>query len=313
MTTTLTPLAGLIAAIVAFLGAGSLASWLLHARTGSPARARLARNLSKRVRAWWLMAAILGLAFVAGKAGIVLLCALLSILALREFLALTGARPADHGGLALLSYGLVPLQYALIWFDRAGIAVILLPVYGFLALPVLTALKGDVTDFFGRTAKIQFAAMLCVYALSYLAAPVMLDIGPMADRLGLIAWAAFTVQMSDVLQYVCGKLIGRHPVAPALSPAKTWEGLVGGVALTVLLAILLHGLTPFGLWRAGLIALTLTLAGFLGGLVMSAIKRDRGLKDWGRSLPGHGGLLDRLDSLLFSAPLLYHITNFWWG
>jgi len=121
------------------------------------------------------------------------------------------------------------------------------------------------------------------------------------------------VQSSDVLQYVWGKLAGRRPVAPQVSPSKTWEGLVGGVACATALGGALYWLTPFTPWEAAAMALVVNLMGFFGGLVMSAIKRDRGVKDWGSLIEGHGGMLDRLDSVAFAAPVFFHLTRYGWA
>jgi phosphatidate cytidylyltransferase len=128
----------------------------------------------------------------------------------------------------------------------------------------------------------------------------------------LIAFLILVVQSSDVLQYVWGKLLGRRKIAPELSPSKTVEGFVGGVGSATLLGALLWWVTPFAPWQAGAMALLITLMGFFGGLVMSAIKRDRGVKDWGWMIEGHGGVLDRLDSVIFAAPVFFHVTRYFW-
>ena len=120
------------------------------------------------------------------------------------------------------------------------------------------------------------------------------------------------VQGSDVLQYVWGKLLGKHQVAPELSPSKTWEGLIGGVASATALGAALSWATPFNPWQAALLAFAICMMGFFGGLVMSAIKRDRGVKDWGTMIEGHGGMLDRLDSVVFAAPIYFHALRYWW-
>ena len=132
-------------------------------------------------------------------------------------------------------------------------------------------------------------------------------------RLPLLFFFVLTAQLSDVLQYTWGKLLGRHPVAPKLSPSKTWEGLIGGVASATLIGTALWWITPFTPLQAALMSLMITLAGFFGGLVMSAIKRDRGVKDWGHMIAGHGGFIDRLDSVVFSAPIFFHLTRYFWS
>ena len=128
----------------------------------------------------------------------------------------------------------------------------------------------------------------------------------------ILIFLILVVQSSDVLQYVWGKLLGRRKIAPGLSPSKTVEGFVGGVLSASGLGAALWWITPFEPGQAFLVALAITLMGFLGGLVMSAIKRDRGVKDWGSLIEGHGGMLDRLDSVCFSAPVFFHITRYWW-
>ena len=128
----------------------------------------------------------------------------------------------------------------------------------------------------------------------------------------LIAFLVLVVQSSDVFQYIWGKLIGERKVAPDVSPSKTVGGLVGGVASATLLGTALWWITPFTVVEAALMAFLITVMGFFGGLVMSAIKRDRGVKDWGDLIEGHGGMLDRLDSVVFAAPVFFHVTRYWW-
>lgn len=156
--------------------------------------------------------------------------------------------------------------------------------------------------------------MIALYCISSVPALLTLDIpGCEGRNLLLIAWLILVVQISDVLQYVCGKLFGTRKIAPHLSPSKTLEGFLGGVALASLIGALLYWITPFAFWQAALFALLVNLLGFAGGLVMSAIKRDRGVKDWGHMIEGHGGMLDRLDSVCFAAPVFFHFVRYWWA
>src|SRR5699024_3743592 len=110
----------------------------------------------------------------------------------------------------------------------------------------------------------------------------------------LLLFLVIVVQGSDVLQYIWGKLFGRHPIAPSVSPNKTWEGFIGGVLTATVLGSGLAWLTPFAPWQAGVMAFISCVLGFAGGLVMSSIKRDRDIKDFGALIPGHGGVMDRL-------------------
>jgi phosphatidate cytidylyltransferase len=164
-----------------------------------------------------------------------------------------------------------------------------------------------------RTATLQWGLMICVYCISHVPALLTLDIPGYEGRNAfLLVFLILIVQSSDVLQYVWGKLFGKTKIAPEVSPSKTVAGFVGGVACTTVLGAALWWITPFTLPQAALISFALALMGFLGGLVMSAIKRDRGVKDWGTMIEGHGGMLDRLDSVCFSAPIFFHIVRYWW-
>ena len=268
-------------------------------------------NLNDRINAWWVMVAVVGLAFAFGKAGVIVLFALLSLLALREFVTLTYTRRSDHLALALAFYVALPVQYLLIWIEWYGLYSIFIPVYGFLLLPIVAALRADTTRFLDRIATVQWALMLAVFCLSHVPALVTLQIPGFGGReILLIAFLVIVVQSSDVLQYVWGKLFGKRKVAPSLSPSKTWEGLVGGVLSSTALGTALFWITPFSPLQAAAIAFAINVMGFFGGLVMSAIKRDHGVKDWGHLIAGHGGVLDRLDSVLFSAPVFFHIVRY---
>lgn len=270
-------------------------------------------NLVSRINAWWVMVAVLGVAFLAGERTVIVLFALLSALALREFYALLPTRSSDHLPMTVALWVGLPAQYLLIGIHWYGLFAIFIPVYAFLTMPILATGRGDTRRFLARTSEIQWGLMICVYCVSHVPALLTLAIpGYEGRNLLLIAFLVIVVQGSDVLQYIWGKLAGRHKVAPRLSPSKTVEGLVGGVASATLLGAALHGITPFAPWQAAAMAALVCLMGFLGGLVMSAIKRDLGVKDWGTLIQGHGGLLDRLDSVIFAAPIYFHVVRYVW-
>jgi phosphatidate cytidylyltransferase len=300
----------LFGGITAILVAASLIGFLLALRL---AENPVVGNLNARIKAWWVMVALIGLAFALGKAAIIVLFALASFAALREFLTLTRTHRGDHLALAAAFFVVLPLQYYLISIEWYGLYSILIPVYIFLLLPIVAALRGDSANFMRRIAEVQWGLMISVYCVSHVPALTTLPIPGFADRsLLLIAFLIIVVQSSDVLQYVWGKLLGRHQIAPSLSPSKTVEGFVGGVASATLLGAALWWITPFSPWQAAIMALVINVMGFCGGLVMSAIKRDRGVKDWGQMIEGHGGMLDRLDSVIFAAPIFFHLTRYWW-
>ena len=299
----------LMVGLLGVLGAASIAAGLLSWRAGAQPGATLV-NLTARIKAWWVMVAVLFAALLLGKDGVIVLFAFVSFAALREYVTLTHSSRSDHWVLLGMFALVLPGQYFLVWWEWYGLYTIFIPVYCFLVMPALTALRGDTERFLERVSKQQWGLMLAVYCISHVPALTTLDIpGFDGKQMLLIAFLIITVQGSDVLQYVFGKLFGKHRITP-VSPSKTWEGLVGGVASASLLGAGLWWLTPFAPVEALLLAALSCLMGFLGGLVASAIKRDQGIKDWGHMIEGHGGMLDRADSLIFAAPVFFHIVRF---
>ena len=268
-------------------------------------------NLNARIDSWWVMVGVVSVAILSGRTGAVVLFGFISFLALREFITLTPTSRGDHHALFYAFFVAIPFQYYLIAINWYGLFSILIPVYAFLFLPTRCVLSGDVEHFLGRIAEIQWGLMVCVYCVSHAPALLILDIpGFEGQNAKLLLYLLFVVQMSDVLQYVCGKLLGRWRIAPNVSPNKTVEGFLGGVASATLLGTALWPMTPFRPWQAAAMSAIVTLMGFAGGLTMSAIKRDRGVKDFGGTIGGHGGILDRIDSVCFAAPIFFHLTRY---
>jgi len=304
----------LFAGIGAVLLLASIVGWALKTGMAKGQPNPTIDNLNARIKAWWVMVLVIGLSFMFGKPGVILLFAFISFFALREFMTLTYTRGADYLALAAAFFVVLPAQYILVYFGWYGFYSIFIPVYVFLILPILEVVTGDTKRFLERMSKIQWGLIICVYCISHVPALLALDIpGYEGRNLLLIAFLVIVVQSSDVLQYVWGKLFGKHKVAPDVSPSKTVEGLVGGVLSATALGAALFWITPFNPWQAALMALAINVMGFFGGLVMSAIKRDRGVKDWGHMIEGHGGMLDRLDSVVFAAPIFFHLTRYWWN
>ncbi|RUX42843.1 phosphatidate cytidylyltransferase, partial [Mesorhizobium sp. M7A.F.Ca.CA.002.09.1.1] len=248
-----------------------------------------------------------------GRYGMTILFALISFAALREFVTLTHTRRSDHWVLLGMFGIIIPFQYWLVWTAWYGLFVIFIPVYCFLLMPAITALHGDTERFLERIAAQQWAVMISVYCVSHVPALLTLDVPGFEGRtLLLIAFLIIVVQGSDVLQYIFGKLFGKHRFSPNVSPSKTWEGLIGGLVSASLLGALLSFVTPFSALQAAGVAFVACSMGFLGGLVASAIKRDQGVKDWGHLIEGHGGMMDRTDSLVFAAPVFFHIVRYFW-
>jgi phosphatidate cytidylyltransferase len=307
-------LLAVLAGVVGLLAVASVIGAILSARVQSDAKRAVIDNLNARTKAWWTMAIVFAIAFAFGWAGMVTLFAFASFFALREFVTLTPTRPGDYWPLLLSFFVLLPAQYLLIGFDRYGMFAIFIPVYAFLLLPTVAVLAGDTHDFLARCAKIQWGVMICLYCLSYAPALLLLEIpGYAGSEALLIVYLLLIVQLSDVLQYVFGKLFGRTKLAPRVSPSKTVEGLVGGGLSATAIGGALYPLTPFTWTQSTMMAFVIVAMGFLGGLTLSAVKRSLGAKDWGVMIEGHGGMLDRLDSVTFAAPVFFHLTRFYFS
>lgn len=306
----------LIGGVAALLLIASVIGWLLNQRllarqNPSEKSQKVINNLISRVNAWWVMVGILVVAFLAGKLGTIILFGFISYFALREFMTLTPTRTGDHRTLSLAFFLLIPLHYYLIYIEWYGLFSTLIPVYAFLLMPSISVLAQDTEHFLERAAKIQWGVMIAVYCISHAPALLLLPIINFeGQNLLLLFYFLLIVQLSDVLQYVFGNLFGKTKVAPAVSPNKTLEGLVGGGLVTILIGAALWWITPFTPLQSAGMAAVIVIMGFLGGLVMSAIKRSLGAKDWGSMIEGHGGMLDRMDSVSFAAPIFFHLVRY---
>lgn len=298
-------------ALVVLLAIASLIGAILVRRPADEKQAASRANLVARVNAWWVMVGILAVAFLTGPTTTLVLFALASFFALREFITLTPSSPGDRLPLSLAFFLVLPLQFVLIGIGWYGLFVIFIPVWAFLLLPSLAALRSDVEDFLSRSAKQQWGLMVTVYCLSHAPALLMLEIPGHAGRSALLLfYLLLVVQMSDVMQYVFGKLFGRTKIAPVVSPSKTVEGFIGGGLAATAIGGAMWWITPFTPLQSAGISAVIVMMGFLGGLTLSAVKRSLGAKDWGVMIEGHGGMLDRTDSICFAAPVFFHIVRF---
>lgn len=266
-----------------------------------------------RVNSWWAMVVLFALALLLGRTGVLLLFAFAAFAALREFLTFTAKSQADHLALAMAFFVVLPLQFVFIGLGWTALFSVFIPVYAVLLLPMVSVLRGDTDRFLIRVAETQWGLMICVYCASHVPALMTLDIEGYEDRsVLLIAFLILVVQLGDLLDFYFGRKFGRHKIAPKLSP-KTWEGMILGVASAALIGAAFAWLTPFGIIGAALMAALASMTGMMGSLVLTAIKRDKGVRDWSHLIPGQGGFLDQLDSALFAAPIFYHMAHLFWA
>lgn len=296
---------------IALLVILTMASSLVAALSRVPKLANqpdLCADLKCRTKSWWGMIGIFLLASLFGRHGSIILFSFVSFQALREFVTVMSTHRFDHRTLFWSFFVLLPIHYLLIFFDQYGIWTIFLPVYGFLFLSIRNILAKSSDDFLARTARSHWALMICVYTLSH--APALLTLSDPATGTKLLFYLVIICQSNDVFQYLWGKSLGKRAIAPNISPKKTVEGTLGGILTTAALGAGLFWFTPFLWWQSGLIALLIAVCGFFGDLTLSAIKRDYKTKDYGSLIPGHGGVLDRVDSLAFAAPVFFHVTRY---
>ena len=308
--------AWLIAAVMISLIIGSLVGKLLERSSEERLNSAVVRSFNQRIRSWWLMCAILIAGLVIGPTGTVVLFGMIAFWALREFITMTPTRRGDHRALFWVLVIFTPLQFFLVGLnDERQMFKVLLPLIAALFVPMRIALANDEKRFLERSAKILIGILICVYALSFAPAILYLKIVDSTGQLwnankGLLFFFVLITQLNDVMHFGWGKLIGRNLIADRINTSRTSEGVIAAAASSALLGALFCWVTPFLFWQAALIAVVISLTGFAGGLTMSAIKRDRGVKDFGTLLQGHAGILDRIDSLCFAAPVFYLLTEY---
>ena len=267
-------------------------------------------ELKMRTRSWWLMATIFVLATIVHPVITFISLGLLSFFALRELSSISkNVREADRRVL-IWCFLSIPVQYYFAYIGHYGLFLTFIPVFMYLWIPFMLAINGETEDISRSMSVLPTQLMLTVFGVSHLAFLVSLpdiegfDIGGRA----LLLFIVFITEMNDNFQFTWGKLLGRYKIIPKVSPNKTWEGLIGGVITTMIVGYLLRFLTPFSEIEILIVCLVVAITGFIGDVVVSAIKRDIGIKDTGRAIPGHGGILDRIDSLALTGPVFFHIV-----
>lgn len=273
------------------------------------------KEVEQRVKSWWIMATIFVVAISISRNISFIFFALISFLALKEYFSIIPTRRADRR-ILFWAYLAIPFQYYWIATEWYGMFIIFIPVYMFLYLPMRMVLIGDTKDFLRAAGTLHWGMMMMVFSLSHLAYLLVLDLksGASAGGPGLVLYLVILTQLNDVAQFLWGKALGKRKIVPKVSPNKTWAGFLGGLTTTILMAgALAPLLTPMN-WQIGfLLGALIGMAGFIGDVTVSALKRDLDIKDSGQLIPGHGGILDRVDSLTYTAPLFFHVTRYFYG
>lgn len=322
----------LLAVSLAALGIFTIIGVILSRREKMGVESAVVRRFNQNLKVWWMMAVIFAFGFLLQRIGIVLLFGFVSFWALREFITMTPTRRADHRSLFWVFFVFTPLQYILIWLgsdppeilggpdvDYYNFYSIMIPVYASLFIPARAAIAGDYKRFLERSAKIQFGLLICVYSLSY--APAILDLqlvrtdGTMWDgsSTSVLVFFLLIAQLASVFERIWAKIAGRTVIADKINASRTWEGLLGSMVTTGIVAASLYWATPLMPWEAGCLGAVISVMAGAGTMTMSAIKRDRGVTDTGTLVQGHAGVLDQIDNICFAAPIFYHLTRFFWS
>jgi phosphatidate cytidylyltransferase len=307
---------------VLVFGLLALASLAVFARSfrkehSEPAAHEAMQDARGLLRVSWIMCTVFWLAWIAGDTAATLLFALVSFLALREFVTLSPTRRGDHRSLVLAFFAVLPIQFALVIHQRFDLVSVFIPVYVFLAVPVVSVLSGDTQRFLERNAKLQWGIMVCIYGMSHVPALLLLKFPNYSGKSAfLVFFLVFVVQTCMLLQHLASRRFKRPASAPEVSKSFNWTNWAMAVGTASFLGGLLAGLTPFKPAQALVMAFIACVAGSMGHLVMKALKRDRGVTHWGsegKSVTGASGLLDRVDALCFAAPVFFHSVRWYFG
>lgn len=281
------------------------------------ARMQEAKRFWGLIKTSWMMATVFWIGWALGDTMATVLFAIVGFFALREFITLSPTRRGDHRSLVLAFFVVLPLQFTIVGSKMFDLFTVFIPVYVFLALPVVSALANDPERFLERNAKLQWGIMVCVYGMSHVPALLLLDFPGYREKGAfLVFFLVFVVQTCMLVQHLLGRRFPHKPVAPQVSQSFQWASWLAGVAAGGLAGGLLSFITPFKPGQALGMALLACFAGSLGHLVMKALKRDRGVTSWGMqgmSVTGAGGLLDRVDALCFAAPVFFHSARWYFG
>ena len=274
------------------------------------------KRLNALIRTSWLISGVFWIGWASGPKTSTVLFALISFFALREFVTLSPTRRGDHRSLILVFFMVLPIQYWLTATERFDLFTVFIPVYVFLAIPVVSALADDPQRFLERNAKLQWGIMVCVYGMSHVPALLLLDFPNWPDTKNafLVFFLAIVVQTCMVVQHFASRKFPRPPSAPHISQSFHWLSWTIGVGTGSFLGGLLAGITPFGPAQGLAMGFIACVSGSLGHLVMKALKRDRGIPQWSShttSVTGATGILDRVDALCFAAPVFFHSVRWY--
>jgi phosphatidate cytidylyltransferase len=287
---------------------------MILARFCQTADPQILDETKKRIRTWNMILIVLSASLFLGRTGMLCFFAIVSFLAFKEYISIIPTRPTDRRTL-LYAYLSIPIQYLLIAYDHFVLSLIFVPIYVFLFLPLRLILSGDTVHFLRSLSYFHWGLMVFVFCIAHgaLFFLPLSDNFSIGEKLFTVLYLITLTQANDVAQFICGKLFGKRKILPKISPGKTWAGFWGGVLFSTCFGATLGPLmTPLSTILSLFSGLLIGVAGFCGDVTFSAMKRDLKIKDTSMLLPGHGGIIDRIDSLTFTTPLFFHFFNYFW-
>jgi phosphatidate cytidylyltransferase len=272
------------------------------------------QSLQRDLRAVWIGAVVFWLAWMSGPVGATLSFGIFSFLVLREFITLAHTRRSDHRSLILAFFIVLPMQYLLVGARTFDLFSVFIPVYVFLAIPVISALAGDPERFLERNAKIQWGIMVCVYGLSHAPALLLLEFKAYQDRGAfLVFFLVMVTAAAQISQEAASRWLRKRPVARHIDRSFSYRAWASGAVFAGFVGAALYWITPFKPLQALAMGFIAGGAGTLGEFVMKALKKDAGVRYWGNrsSVTGAVGLLDRVAPLCFAAPVFFHSVRWY--
>jgi phosphatidate cytidylyltransferase len=305
-----------VGVVLALLAVATLAGRMLRRRESPSLDRRTIDSFNARIEAWWFFVAVMLAAFIFPTLTVIMFAGV-SFWALREFVTLTPTRIGDHRALFWVFFFFTPMQFILVWLDNYRLYTVMIPVFAFLFIATRAAVAGDSDRFLERIAKVQCALMICVYCLSFAPAILFLKCrgaGEPQDAARTLFFFITMVLSSDLLQWMWSRIYGRHIIAERIDSVTSWEGVLAGAASASVLGVALHWAAPFpSWWQTAAMSLLIAVMAAAGSITMSAINRDRGEIASGNFVEGHGGVLSRIDSICFAAPVFYQVTRYFFG
>jgi phosphatidate cytidylyltransferase len=296
---------------VLYLAISSI-SIIFYALKKIKGNSKLLKELIERTNSWWaILLLITFIVFIKREVAIVGI-AVLSLVAFRELSSKVNLRPSDRRAL-LWCYIAIPFQFMAAYTQYLIFFLIFIPVIMYIFLTFRTVAKGEIDNITRSLGLIHWMLMLTVFSFSHLAYILSF---PQKENFnagngGMLLFLLLITELNDIFQFTCGKLFGKNKIIPSVSPNKTVEGFVGGLVLTTITGALLSFLLPINLDKTIILTILLCIVGFGGDITISAVKREHQIKDMGTSIPGHGGMMDRLDSLAFTSIAFFYLIRFW--